>query len=193
VTRRIIVALTNGALILAFAMAVVWLWTGWGKGESAVTVAALFAAIVGVRAERWAGARESRNRALEALRDELARNSEIIADERFRPLQGHSIRRRVFPRLNHSAADAAVTSGALGRRTDSELVTLLYQWRDAVRELNHRLDLTEVYLFSADVIQPEELAAFDQALHSADGILTEVSTQLESLEQALESQYLQRG
>jgi hypothetical protein len=180
------VALTNGALVLAFVMAMTWLWTGWEKGEAAVTAAALFAAIVGVRAERWAGDRESRNRALEALRDELARNREIIADERFRPLQGRSIRRRVFPRLNLAAADAAATSGALSRRKDSELVTQLFQWRDAVRELNHRLDLTEVYLFSADVIQPDELAAFDEALHSADGILTEVSMQLELLEQALE-------
>jgi hypothetical protein len=187
VTRRIIVALTNGALVFAFVLAVVWFWTG-SNMEAPVTVVALFAAIAGVRAERWAGAREQRNRALEALRDELARNGETIADERFRPLQGPSIRRRVFPRLNLSAADAAVTSGALGRSTDSELVTLLYQWRDAVRELNHRLDLTEVYLFSADVIQPEELAAFDEALHSADGILTEVSTQLEILEQAVEAQ-----
>src|SRR5688572_33427848 len=107
-------------------MAMMWLWTGWEKGEAAVTVAALFAAIVGVRAERWAGDRESRNRALEALRDELTRNREIIGDERFRPLQGHSIRRRVFPRLNLAAADAAVTSGALGRSSDSELVPQLY-------------------------------------------------------------------
>jgi hypothetical protein len=186
--RKVIVSLTNGSLVLAFILAIVWLWTGRDGLEAAATVSALFAAIAGVRVERWAGAREQRKRALEALMAELERNKQIIAGERFQPLHGPSARRRVFPRLNLSAVDAAVISGALESRRDQGLLHVLYQWRDSVRELNHRLDLTEVYLFSADVIQTEELEAFDEALHSTDGIFTEVATLLDALTARLSDQ-----
>jgi hypothetical protein len=184
--RRIIVLLTNLGLVLAFVLAVVWMVTGNGRLEAAATVTALFAAITGVRAERWAALREQRKRVLGALAQEMFGNQESLDDERFRPLQGRSLRRRVFPRLNLSAVDAALTSGTLETQGDAELVTMLYQWRDAVRELNHRLDLTEVYLFSADTIEPDELAAFDEALHSPDGILHVVSALLANLTVQLE-------
>src|SRR5262245_16005120 len=161
--------------------------TGNGKMEAAATVTALFAAITGVRAERWAALREQRRRVLDALAQELAANQESLEDERFRPLQGPSLRRRVFPRLNLSAVDAALISGALETLADAEVMTMLYQWRDAVRELNHRLDLTEVYLFSADTIEPDELRAFDEALHSADGILGVVSGLLANLKELLQN------
>lgn len=185
--RRVIVLLTNLGLVLAFVFAVAWMVTGNGKMEAVATVTALFAAITGVRAERWAALREQRRRVLDALAQELAGNQESLEDERFRPLQGPSLRRRVFPRLNLSAVDAALITGALETQADAELVTLLYQWRDAVRELNHRLDLTEVYLFSADTIEPDELQAFDEALHSSDGILNVVSGLLAILKEQLQN------
>jgi hypothetical protein len=185
--RRIIVLLTNLGLVLAFVFAVAWMMTGNGKMEAAATVTALFAAITGVRAERWAAVREHRKRVLDALEQELLGNQESLDDERFRPLQGLSLRRRVFPRLNLSAVDAALTSGTLETQADAALVTMLYQWRDAVHELNHRLDLTEVYLFSADTIEPDELQAFDEALHSADGILDVVSALLANLKELLQN------
>jgi hypothetical protein len=185
--RRLIVFLTNLGLVLAMVFAVGWLWTGSNKMEAAATVTALFAAITGVRAERWAAIREQRKRVLDALGQELERNQENLDDERFRPLHGPSVRRRVFPRLSLSAVDAALTSGTLETTADAELVSMLYQWRDAVRELNHRLDLTEVYLFSADTIEPYELEAFDEALHSPDGILDLVSALLVTLKELVKN------
>lgn len=183
--RRLIVLLTNAALVLALVLAVAWLVTGSSEFEAAATVTALVAAITGVRAERWAAQREQRMRVIDALEQELLANQDSLEDERFRPLHGPSVRRRVFPRLNLSAVDAALISGTLERQGDEALLTMLYQWRDAVRELNHRLDLTEVYLFSADTIEPDELEAFDEALHSPDGILSVVSALLTSLREAM--------
>jgi hypothetical protein len=115
---------------------------------------------------------------LRAVTGELAENERILADPRLSPDAAR--RRQVYPRLIVSAVDLALVSGALGRPRDAELTGLLHRWRDAVHELNRRLDLTEMRTFNTDVSE-DELRSFQRALHSEDSYLTETRERLARL------------
>jgi hypothetical protein len=150
--------------------------------EPAANVLVLIAAVAGIPADRWVTAMARRDRALRAVRAELARNREILADDRFEP-RGRSAQRRVFPRLVLSAVDTAVISGALGR--DAELLSRLIDWRYVVEEVNRRLDLTELRTFTAPATDERELRSFDTALGD---YLADVRGQLEAVEAAVAAQ-----
>jgi hypothetical protein len=68
-----------------------------------------------------------------------------------------------------SAVDAALVSGALTERGDTELLTRLHQWRDEVTGFNRRLEITETRLFGAGAAH--EAADFDRALRRGGGCL----------------------
>ncbi len=184
--RRVISWVTIVALVAALGSSVLWWYRGsWNRMEAAANAFALLAAVAGIPAERWAASRERRNRALHALREEVAKNREIIEDPRFTTPLGASAARKVYPRLLLSAVDTALISGAFDARVDGELLTQLYEWRDAVRELNRRLDLTEIHLFTVPSIGSYELRSFEEALRGEGGYFRYVCDRLDELDQRL--------
>ncbi|MDT3396280.1 hypothetical protein RKE29_06445 [Streptomyces sp. B1866] len=164
--------LTFGALAAALAVCVSWLVTAppGNRWEPVIQTLALVAAISGVFAERLAAAQERERQTLRALADELAKNTAILYDPRFAPLDPDRPVHRVFPRPVLSATDAALVSGVLADRGHSALVALLHAWRDTVHELNRRLDLAELRSFVVEA-QSAELLSVDRDLRRTDGHL----------------------
>jgi hypothetical protein len=186
-TRRVISWISVVALVFALCTSLLWWYRGsWNRMEAAASTFTLFAAVVGIPAERWAASRERRNRALHALRQELAKNREVTADDRFTTPLGATAARKVYPRLLVSAVDTALISGAFDARQDQELLSQLYEWRDAVRELNRRLDLTEIHLFTVPSIGSYELRSFEEALRGEGGYFRYVCDKLDELGQRLD-------
>ncbi|MGP3981823.1 hypothetical protein [Streptomyces sp. KR80] len=182
--------LTFGALALALGVCVSWLVTApfGGKWEPVIQTLALVAAISGVFAERRAAAQERERQTLQALADELLKNTGILDDTRFGPLDPLRPTHRVFPRLVLSATDAALISGVLADRAHGRLRAVLYEWRDAVHELNRRLDLAELRSFVADA-QHAELLAADRELRRENGYLDQVVQLRDRLETLLRERY----
>jgi hypothetical protein len=157
--------------------------SGITRLEASANVLALGAAIIGIPAERWASARERRDRALRTLAEEMTRNEPLL--DTLISVDGGPAARHVYPRLLLSAADLAVTSGALGADRDHDLLERILRWRDAVHELNRRLDLTELRMFAGTTISDRELRGLQVALHRPGGLLSEVSGQYAELRRAL--------
>jgi hypothetical protein len=185
VRRAIVTWLTYGLLGLAFALGVLWLIRPQNsRWEPAVNTITLVAGLTGIFVERLTAAAERRSEVLHAVADELAENARVLADPRFTPAEAP--RRQVYPRLVVSAADRAVTSGALDTHRDTELVRQLHRWRDTVIGLNRRLDLTELRTFTAATAD-EDLEAFQRALHREDSFLAEARDRLDDLTRLLGS------
>lgn len=184
--RRAIGVVTFGSLVVALLISIVGIFIvdESVKFELTVETFAILAAITGVFAERWAVANDRRNHALHALRREIASNEAILDDSRFEPIGDAETRGRVYPRVLVSAADAAVTSGALAEDRDTDLIQLLHAWREAVNEFNLRLTLTELRTFTA--ASPTEMRALDRALHSDGGYLSAIRSSLERLRTTVE-------
>ena len=118
-----IVAATAGSLVLAFTISAFWFGTtsGTSRFEPAVETLGLLAGITGVVAERRAAARERREQALRAVREELEANKEILNAPPFAIAAERIHRRHVYPRLHSSAVDAALSSAVLSVRRDDAL------------------------------------------------------------------------
>jgi hypothetical protein len=179
VTRAVVATVTYGLLGISFVLGVIWfVRPDNARWEPAVNSLTLVAGLTGIFVERLTAEAERRTEVLRAVTTELAENERILADPRLSPDAAR--RRQVYPRLIVSAVDLALVSGALGRARDAELTGLLHRWRDAVHELNRRLDLTEMRTFNTDVTD-DELRAFQRALHSEDSYLTETRDRLARL------------
>lgn len=181
--RRTIGIATVGALLAALAVSVVWTATPGSRGfESTVTLLGLIAAATGIPAERWAAARELRDRSVTGLVQELATNRAVL--DEIRTAAG-PVRRRVYPRLVVSAAELAAVSGAFGAARDAALLGEVTDYRNAALELNRRLDLTELRMFATAELGIEELRSLDAALRRPGGILDAFADRLDDLARAL--------
>lgn len=189
--RRTIVTLTTyGLLGAAFALGIAWFVSpDNSRWEPAVNTLTLVAGLTGILLERLTSEAERRSQVLQAVADELQENTRLLADPRFSVSQA---RRQVYPRLVVSAVDLALVSGVLARQRDTELFGLLHRWRDAVHELNRRLDLTEIRTFT-DSISEEELEAFRRALHSENSYLAATRESLTRLIACLETAHPSRS
>jgi hypothetical protein len=183
---RIAVSIFNVvALVVALCFALLW-WLGpaWDWLEPAATTLPLLAVLTGIRAERWAAEREHRNQSFAALRREVEANVEALADPRFRPeSQGVG---QIYPRLALGAVTTALVSGAFNHKRDRALVRLLMDWRNIVEDFNRRLDLTELLLCTADVVDAQELVLLREIVRSPDGHFALVARHLAQLREALE-------
>ncbi len=187
-TRRVISWISVVSLVWALGTSFLWWYRGsWNRMEAATSTFTLMAAVVGIPAERWAASRERRNRALDSLRVELAKDRQLVNDPRFTTSPGAAATRKVYPRLLLSAVDTSLISGAFERRGDGDLLDLLFRWRDAVRELNRRLDLTEIHLFSVPKISSDEVRSFEEALRGEDGYFRHVVNLLDELDERLDA------
>jgi hypothetical protein len=182
VLRRAISLVTIGALLAALAVSVVWSVLPSRGFESTVTLLGLVAAATGIPAERWAAARELRERAVVGLRQEVVTNRDLLAEIRTSPGAG---RRRVYPRLVVTAAELAAVSGAFGAARDADLLRRVTAYRHAAQELNRRLDLTELRMFATETMSVEEVRSLDAALRRPGGVLDGFADQLTELDTAL--------
>lgn len=175
---------TFGSIGVAASMSVVWFCTASGadRFEPAVQALGLLAGITGVLAERRSAARERRDLTILAVLDELRRVQDILADSQF-AAGTKPPRRRVYLRLPVSATDAALTSGALARQSDNELLRLLHKWRDEVNGFNRRLELTELLVFTSG--DPAEAGEFERALRRGGGYLSRVQRHVRDLQHYL--------
>jgi hypothetical protein len=179
VARSSLIAVaTFGSVGVAGVISLVWFWVSSGDGrfEPAVGTLGMLGGLTGILAERRASARDRRNAVLATLRDELSRAAEVLAGPVFTTEASPP---RVYPRLPVSAVDAALVSGALTERGDTELLNRLHRWRDEVTGFNRRLELTEVRLFGAGAAH--EAADFDRALRRDGGYLAEVREHRQAL------------
>jgi hypothetical protein len=186
VIRRVITIFTFLALLAAVAICVVWIFVSPHQNtplDPVVNILVISSALTGIFAERWASVRQHRSQALNTLATELRRNAALLDEDLSVPDSEPGVGPTVYPRLLVSAADTALVSGALDRRRDSALLSLLHAWRDAVYGVNQRLDLTELLMFSTN--SPMELRNYRRALHSessylssARHLLTELTTEV---------------
>jgi hypothetical protein len=184
----LIAVATSGSVGVSVVISVVWFVTAQSgsRFEPAVAMLGLLAGLIGVLTERRVAAQERRHVSLTTLADELRRSAVILADPRF--TLDHKVPRPcVYPRLPVSATDAALISGALAERSDTELLQRLHNWRDEVNEFNRRLGLTEIRLFTVRV--PAEIAEFERALHRSDGYLSQMRSHLHDLRYYLAANY----
>ncbi|MEO3762517.1 hypothetical protein [Streptomyces sp. B8F3] len=181
---------TATALVVALGLCVAWLVraSDGGRWEPAIQVPAILAAMSGVIAERRAAARDREKQTLRALAEELVKNTAILDDPRFAPLDPARPVHRVFPRPVLSATDATLVSGVLAGREHQELLALLHKWRDAVREFNRRLDLAELRSFVVEADGPE-LLRIDRDLHRDGGHLDETRRLRGAIEELLRTRY----
>jgi hypothetical protein len=169
--RRLATNAMYASLIAATGISLAWvLITDDEVLESSAQLLALTAALTGIVAERLAAERQRRQLALIALTDELRKNEDVIGDLRL--TLGQTMRRRVYPRLLISAADAVIASGVLTGGGNQELISMLHQWRNEVTDFNRRLDLTEMLTFLQGT--PEVIRGFERALGRDDGRLHRV-------------------
>lgn len=178
--RLLIAVITAGCLGAAALLSVVWLVTadGGGRLEPAVQSLGLLAGIAGLVLQRRAAAAEHRDQAVAGVADELAANAETLSRYPFSDAEPVASR-TVFPRLRMSAVDAALSSGALARRGDDELVRALHDWRDEVDTFSHQLSIAEILAFtdgSAEVLQD-----LHDGLHGSDGRLAAIRAHLTGL------------
>lgn len=179
--RTWIMAVTVGSLAVSFVASAVW-WSrssGTSRFEPAVQIMGLLAGITGIVAERWAGNRERRTEALQAIGEELQDNREILAAPPFTVQTTPSTRRQVYPRLHLSAVNAALSSAVLSPRRDEMLAGMLHDWRNEAEIFNHQLSLAEILAFTNG--SDEVLRDLYQGLHSADGPLERMQEQLAAL------------
>lgn len=135
----------------------------------------------------WAARKRRRHLALATLIDELRRDIAILDGLEFAPSK-EMPRPRVYPRLPVSATDATLTSGALAKRSDNELLWLLHNWRDEVNGFNRRLELTEILFFTSE--NPADISEFERGLHG-DGYLNQIRGHLRDLQYYLAVNYQQ--
>jgi hypothetical protein len=180
--RLVIAAITIGCLGTAGLLSVVWLVTetGGGRFEPAVQSLGLLAGIAGLVLERRAAAAEHRDQAVAAVADELAVNAEILTRHPFGDDEP-AASRTVYPRLRMSAVDTALSSGALSKRADDDLVRALHDWRDEVDTFSHQLSIAEILAFTDG--SAEVLRDLHAGLHGEDGRLAAIRTHLSALRQ----------
>ena len=180
----LIAVATFSSVALSAVISIVWFITTSGESrfEPTVQLFGLLAGLTGVLAERRAAAGERRHLALVTLMDELRRDTVILDGKEFAPSK-ELPRPRVYPRLPASATDAALTSGALAKRSDDVLLRHLHNWRDKVNGFNRRLELTEIRVFTSGI--PAEVAEFERALHCSDGYLNQIRGHLRDLQDYL--------
>ncbi|MFG3601591.1 hypothetical protein [Micromonospora chersina] len=172
---------TAGSLAVAFVVSAVW-WSrssGTSSFEPAVQVLGLLGGITGIVAERWAAGRERRAEALQAIGEELQDNRKILATPPFAVGTAQPARRQVYPRMNLSAVNAALSSAVLSPRRDETLAGMLHDWRNEAEIFNHQLSLAEILAFTNG--SDEVLRDLYQGLHSADGPLERMQDQLAAL------------
>lgn len=179
--RTWIMAVTAGSLAVAFVVSAVW-WsrsTGTSRFEPAVQVLGLLGGITGIVAERWAAGRERRAEALQAIGEELHDNRKILTSPPFAVGTAQPARRQVYPRMNLSAVNAALSSAVLSPRRDESLAGLLHDWRNEAEIFNHQLSLAEILAFTNG--SDDVLRDLYQGLHSADGPLERMQEHLAGL------------
>ncbi|MEV0097386.1 hypothetical protein [Streptomyces sp. NPDC050738] len=183
-TRSLYAFATFASLSAALTVSVLWAVSTSPKmpWEPVIQSLALVAAISGVFAERRAAAREREHQLLTALRDENLVNQTYWESD-FLPQQ--EMRHRVYPRLNHTATDAALASGLLSGARYSALHPALLHWRASAGEMNRRFDLAEIRSFVRET--PEaELEAWHQALHASGGRLHQTKESLDEVRSLVE-------
>jgi hypothetical protein len=184
----LIAVATFSSVALSAVISIVWFITtsGASRFEPTVQLFGLLGGLTGVLAERRAAARERRHLALVTLMDELRGDTAILDGPGFAPSK-EMPRPRVYPRLPVSATDAALTSGALAKRSDDVLLRRLHSWRDEVNGFNWRLELTEIRVFTSGI--PAEVAEFERVLYCSDGYLNQISGHLRDLQDYLAENY----
>jgi hypothetical protein len=180
-SRTWIMVVTAGSLAVAFVVSAVW-WNrsaGLSRFEPAVQILGLLGGITGIVAERWAAGRERRAEALQAIGAELRDNRKILTSPPFAGDVAQPARRQVYPRMNLSAVNAALSSAVLSPRRDEALAGLLHDWRNEAEIFNHQLSLAEILAFTNG--SDEVLRDLHEGLHGADGPLARMRGQLDGL------------
>lgn len=179
--RTWIMLVTAGSLAVAFVVSAVW-WSrsaGTSRFEPAVQILGLLGGITGIVAERWAAGRERRAEALQAIAEELRDNQKVLASPPFAVGAAQPARRQVYPRMNLSAVNAALSSAVLSPGRDEGLSSMLHDWRNEAEIFNHQLSLAEILAFTNG--SDEVLRDLHQGLHSADGPLERMQEHLIAL------------
>ncbi|MFI9488045.1 hypothetical protein ACIG47_16780 [Promicromonospora sp. NPDC052451] len=178
--RTAVATVTYGLLATAFVLGVLWfVLPGEPRWEPAVNSLTLVAGMTGLVVERLSSEAERHAQVLAAVRRELERNRAVLADNEFARTADDRLR-AVFARLAVSAVDAALVSGALDRRRDTDLVNGLHRWRDTVQGFNRRLDLTE----NMSVLERQsagEREVWDAAMRVRGGYVATTRSQLDEL------------
>jgi hypothetical protein len=112
--------------------------------------------------------------------DHLFQDPHLTGVGRLRIAQLSRIERDPRISLPISATEAALVSGVLSQPADTELHSRLYAWRDEVNGFNHRLELTELRLFTAS-LPADEAGEFERALHREDGYLNDIRRHVKDL------------
>ncbi|MCM0594071.1 MAG: hypothetical protein HEQ35_04295 [Gloeotrichia echinulata IR180] len=174
-------------LLLGFILAIVWL-TKKPDFDALLSALGILATITGIFGERWASAYENRRELLRALLNESISNKSILSDSRFNPNSHQPGRPLVFPRLIMSVNETAIASGVFAKRKDSELFSLLHQWRHTVNEFNRRLDITELRTFTKISPQEIEIRSLYEALKESKEF-NDALTLNEYIAKVLQSKY----
>jgi hypothetical protein len=165
------IGLTVVGLFGALVVSVVWLFVSQpaGRWEPAVTCLGLMAAFAGIYAERWATDNERRKQAFSALQGEYERNANSFSKSQVEGSPAKGFRARVYPRFSAFATQEVLTRAVFASRKDAQLREVLYSWAAVCEELNHRLNLTELLIFTTPSL--ERIAVFERALHKENGLL----------------------
>jgi hypothetical protein len=162
--KNLVTFATFFPLFLGFILAIVWL-TQKQDFDALLSALGALATITGIFGERWVSAYEKKTALLQALLNECIANGAILSDARFTSNSHILGQPLVFPRLIISVNETAIASGVFAERKDSELFSLLHQWRHTVNEFNHRLDITELRTFTN--LSPQEIRSLYEALQES--------------------------
>jgi hypothetical protein len=137
-------------------------WKSAPDLSAAVTVLVLLASLTGFFITGWLTQHARRREILRALVHELFMNLNVLSDKKFDGKTPASSTPPVYPRLYTTTLETAVASGFFSEGGDGLLFTAMNGWRQRASELNHRLDITELWLLSHPT--RDEIAAFHVAL-----------------------------
>lgn len=135
-------------------------------------------------------AAEEKNRrqgTLHALVHELYVNLNILLDAKFNPSDEQIGRPVIYPRLMVATTDNAIASGVFRDTTDKKLFRLLYSWKEIAHDFNHRLDVTEQYIFSDP--SPKTVTLWQTKLTRTGRTLPSVKDALRNLLEFLLTKY----
>jgi len=178
--------ITFGLLFALFTEAVWWCFEPNSALLQPVNAAlAVAAAIFAIPADRLAADAEQRKRTLLALRHEIVRNINLLAEARelaLAPTYG-----QVYPRLVQSAMSPAILLGALHHSRDRQVLELALEWQGIAFDLNRRLEMTELRLCTGELADRAELDLLRDIANRPDGHFARAAGALAVLSDAVSS------
>lgn len=152
--------------------------------ESASTLFALVAAVLGLVIDRWVSDRERRRELLRSLVHEVYMNLNVLGEYCGASTENRAM--KIHSRFYASVLQVAFASGAFSRPADRTLFKLMGDWLQRSIDFNQRLLAMEIDL----ILRPgeENVARWEGALRSK-AVLRETRESLTSLAHWLMSRY----